>query len=74
MQEMGWAANVDFTNDRNAVLWSKFLKDSRYQGKDNYGETLGIYEGACTYWSGAYRPTTESMMRSKYAWLQCSFT
>lgn len=64
MQEMGWAANVDFTNDRNAVLWSKFLKDSRYQGKDNYGETLGIYEGACTYWSGAYRPTTESMMRS----------
>lgn len=64
MQEMGWAANVDFTNDRNAVLWSKFLKDSRYQGKDNYGETLSIYEGACTYWSGAYRPTTESMMRS----------
>lgn len=64
MQEMGWAANVDFTNDRNAVLWSKFLKDSRYQGKDNYGEILGIYEGACTYWSGAYRPTTESMMRS----------
>lgn len=64
MQQMGWAANVDFTNDRNAVLWSKFLKDSRYQGKDNYGETLSIYEGACTYWSGAYRPTNESMMRS----------
>lgn len=64
MQEIGWAANVDFTNDRNTVLWSKFLKDSRYQGKDNYGETLGIYEGACTYWSGAYRPTNESMMRS----------
>lgn len=64
MQAMGWAANVDFTSDRNSVLWSKFLKDSRYQGKDNYGETLGIYEGACTYWSGAYRPTNESMMRS----------
>lgn len=64
MQELGWAANVDFTNDRNSVLWSKFLKDSRYQGKDNYDETLGIYEGACTYWSGAYRPTNESMMRS----------
>lgn len=64
MQELGWAANVDFTNDRNSVLWSKFLKDSRYQGKDNYDETLGIFEGACTYWSGAYRPTNESMMRS----------
>ncbi len=64
MQELGWAANVDFTNDRNSVLWSKFLKDSRYQGEDNYDETLGIYEGACTYWSGAYRPTNESMMRS----------
>lgn len=64
MQELGWAANVDFTNDRNSVLWSKFLKDSRYQGKDNYDETLGIYEGACTYWSGAYRPTNENMMRS----------
>lgn len=64
MQELGWAANVDFTNDRNSVLWSKFLMDSRYQGKDNYGETLSIYEGACTYWSGAYRPTNESMMRS----------
>lgn len=64
MQSMGWAANVDFTNNRNEVLWNKFLKDSRYQGADNYGEVLGVYEGACTYWSGAYRPTNESMMRS----------
>lgn len=63
-QAMGWAANVDFTSDRNAVLWSKFLQDSRYQSPDNYGETLGVYTGACTYWSGAYRPTNESMMRS----------
>lgn len=64
MQQIGWAANVDFTNNRNTVLWNKFLNDSRYQGADNYGETLGVYEGACTYWSGAYRPTNESMMRS----------
>lgn len=64
MQQMGWAANVDFTNNRNEVLWNKFLNDSRYQGTDNHGEVLGVYEGACTYWSGAYRPTNESMMRS----------
>ncbi|WP_308552422.1 M64 family metallopeptidase [uncultured Mediterranea sp.] len=64
MQQMGWAANVDFTNNRDEVLWNKFLKDSRYQGADHYEEVLGVYEGACTYWSGAYRPTNESMMRS----------
>lgn len=63
-QAMGWAANVDFTNNRNEILWSKFLQDERYRKADNYGETLGVYEGACTYWSGAYRPTNESMMRS----------
>lgn len=63
-RELGWAMNVDFTSDRNSVLWKDFLEDSRYQGPDNYGETLGVYEGACTYWSGAWRPTNESMMRS----------
>lgn len=63
-RELGWAMNVDFTSDRNSVLWKDFLEDSRYQGSDNYGETLGVYEGACTYWSGAWRPTNESMMRS----------
>lgn len=63
-QELGWAMNVDFTNDRNNVLWNHFLKDKRYQGEDAFGETLGIYEGACTYWRGAWRPTYESMMRS----------
>jgi len=51
--------NVDFTTDENEVLWSDFLKDSRYSS-----EGIGIYEGACTYISGAYRPTYESMMNS----------
>lgn len=64
MQKMGWAANVDFTNNRESVLWKNFLNDARYQGKDRNGEELGVYEGACTYWRGAYRPTNESMMRS----------
>lgn len=64
MQRIGWAANVDFTNNRETVLWKHFLADSRYKGKDANGEELGVYEGACTYWRGAYRPTNESMMRS----------
>lgn len=64
MQQMGWAANVDFTPSRNDVLWNRFLTDARYQGADAYGELLGVYEGACTYWSGAYRPTNDSMMRN----------
>ena len=63
-EELGWAMNVDFTPNSQEVAWSRFLYDERYQGADAYGETLGIYQGACTYWSGAYRPTNESMMRS----------
>lgn len=62
--ELGWAMNVDFTSDRNKVIWKHFLTDERYIGKDSFEETLGVYEGSCTYWSGAYRPTNESMMRS----------
>ena len=62
--ELGWAMNVDFTSNRQEVSWKHFLQDSRYQGPDAYGEILSIYTGACTYWSGAYRPTDESMMRS----------
>ena len=63
-EELGWAMNVDFTPNSQEVVWSRFLYDERYQGADAYGETLGIYQGACTYWSGAYRPTNESMRRS----------
>lgn len=36
-----------------------FLTDSRYQN-----EHLGVYEGACTYPEGAYRPSEDSMMNS----------
>lgn len=35
------------------------LTDSRYQN-----EHLGVYEGACTYPKGAYRPSEDSMMNS----------
>lgn len=63
-EQLGWAMNVDFTNDRSKVIWKHFLNDERYKEKDAFGESVGLYEGACTYWSGAYRPTNESMMRS----------
>lgn len=59
MQANGWAQNVDFTASKDTVLWASFLTDSRYQN-----EHLGVYEGACTYSKGAYRPSEDSMMNS----------
>ena len=53
----GWGRNVDYTSDPNSVVWSKFISDSRYAN-----EGLGVYEGACTYYKGAYRPTETSIM------------
>lgn len=53
----GWGRNVDYTSDPNSVVWSKFISDSRYAS-----EGLGVYEGACTYYKGAYRPTETSIM------------
>lgn len=58
-REYGWWMNVDFTDNPQAVLWSSFLSDPAYNGQG-----LDIFEGACTYWTGAYRSTEESMMRS----------
>lgn len=59
LQSYGWAQNVDFTQDENTILWSSFLNDSRYSS-----EGIGIYEGGCTYMSGVYRPTEDSMMNT----------
>jgi hypothetical protein len=59
MQANGWAQNVDFTASKDTVLWASFLTDSRYQN-----EHLGVYEGACTYPKGTYRPSEDSMMNS----------
>ena len=55
----GWWKNADFTSDPAKVKWSHFLTDSRYAS-----EGLGVYEGAFTYWTGAYRPTEDSAMNS----------
>ena len=54
----GWWKNGDFTNDPNMVKWARFLADERYQY-----DGLGCFEGAFTYWKGAWRPTDNSIMR-----------
>ncbi len=57
--QYGFWRNVDFTSDPEEVKWSRFITDSRYQS-----ESIGVYEGACTYSFGAYRPTSESIMNN----------
>lgn len=54
----GWWKNIDFTDDSAIVKWSRFLTDNRYRF-----DGLGAFEGACTYWKGAWRPTENSIMR-----------
>ena len=58
MFDWGWWANIDFTNDPNAVKWARFLDDSRYAN-----EGLGVFEGGSTYGKGVWRPTENSIMR-----------
>lgn len=54
----GWWKNADFTSDPTRVKWAKFITDDRYAS-----ENIGVFEGACTYQYGAWRPTEESIMR-----------
>lgn len=54
----GWWKNGDFTNDPEKVKWARFLADERYKY-----DGLGCFEGAFTYWKGAWRPTLSSIMR-----------
>jgi len=55
---LGWWKNVDFTSDPDEVKWTRFLRDERYKF-----DGLGVFEGACTYSKGAWRPTENSIMR-----------
>ena len=57
MEGYGWWRNVDFTSDPAAVKWSAFITDNRFAS-----ENIGVYEGACTYVFGAFRPTDNSIM------------
>ncbi|MBR0287055.1 MAG: hypothetical protein IJQ96_08565 [Bacteroidales bacterium] len=58
MEPFGWWKNIDFTSDPSQVKWAKFITDDRYAS-----EGIGVYEGACTYQYGAWRPTEQSIMR-----------
>ena len=58
LEAYGWGKNVDYTSSWTDVKWAHFLEDSRYAN-----DGLGVFEGACTYWTGAYRPTDNSIMR-----------
>lgn len=58
LAEYGWWKNIDFTDDPTKVKWSRFLSDDRYKF-----DGLGVFEGACTYSNGAWRPTENSIMR-----------
>ena len=55
----GYWKNCDFTSDPSAVKWSSFLADDRY-----VSEGLGVFEGACHYIYGAWRPTRNSIMNN----------
>lgn len=57
-RDYGWGKNVDYTSNPTKVRWSKFLTDPRYAN-----EGLGVFEGAATYFKGAYRSTENSIMR-----------
>ncbi len=56
-QGWGWCQIVDFTFCCSDVLWAQFISDETYAA-----EEVGVYEGACAYFTGAYRPTYNSMM------------
>jgi len=58
-EKFGWWKNVDFTGDPAQVKWARFLSDERYRY-----DGLGVFEGACTYWKGAWRPSDDSIMRN----------
>ena len=51
--------NVDFTDDPEAVLWNRFLADERYSA-----DNLGVFPGGCTYESGVWHPSQESIMNN----------
>lgn len=57
-KQIGFYKNVDFTSDPAQVLWAKFLSDERYQY-----DGLGVFEGACTFTTGIFRPSENSIMR-----------
>ena len=52
-----WSLNVDSESEPDKVLWSEMISDDSFSS-----ESIGVYEGAHTFYKGMYRPTEESMM------------
>jgi hypothetical protein len=62
-QKNNWYLNVDFTSSTSNVLWSRFVKDSRYAH-----EEIGAYAGGYTYPTGVWRPTMWSVMNQHHVY------
>lgn len=58
--DRGWGMNVSTTDVAEDVPWSKFLKDSRYEGE------VGIYQGAWLYPYDLWRSSENSVMKETY--------
>lgn len=58
--DRGWGMNVSTTDVAEEVPWSKFLKDSRYEGE------VGIYKGAWLYPYNLWRASENSVMKETY--------
>ncbi len=59
--DRGWGMNIDTTNDPDSVVWSHFLKDTRYTGE------VGIYQGAWYWPTDLWRASENSVMNSDYS-------
>jgi hypothetical protein len=53
--------NIDLTGDKTKVHWSHFFSRSGY-------EAVGLYEGACLYTQGVWRPEEISCMHDNRAY------
>ena len=62
-QKNNWYLNIDFTSSTSNVLWSRFVKDSRYAN-----ENIGAYAGGYTYPTGVWRPTMWSIMNQHHVY------
>lgn len=61
-QEIGAFPNVDFTSDRNNVLWRDFLKHTKYTDPNNTFSVVDLFEGGNYYYQGVWRPEQNSCM------------
>jgi len=61
MVACGCYKNLDLTSNKAEVKWHRFIEDPRYAS-----ENISVYMGGYTYYSGVYRPTSESKMNSGY--------